>query len=410
MGDQRAGASMLARAAPADTGMYAADMPHGAAVPASLKILHILRAPLGGLFRHVFDLARGQAERGHRVGLIVDSMTGGARAEAVLAELAPQLALGLERVAIARELGPSDIPALRTIARRITLLAPDVLHGHGAKGAALTRLAPRAPHAIRVYTPHGGSLVYCPGTLRGGFYRKLEWLLIGRTDLFLFESSYVAELFRAKIGRPRAMVRVVHNGVGDAEFASIAVRPDATDIVCVGELRPVKAIDVLIEALAFLKRSGRRVSATIAGEGPQGPELKAQAARLGIADQVHFIGFCPARDAFTMGRMLVIPSRAESLPYIVLEAAAAGMPIIATRVGGNPEIFGSQDSHLIAPDDVGALVGAISAALDDPGEVKRVAQAVRARVRSEFSSTTMVESGLAAYREALALQKLAQFT
>jgi glycosyltransferase involved in cell wall biosynthesis len=65
---------------------------------------------------------------------------------------------------------------------------------------------------------------------------------------------------------------------------------------------------------------------------------------------------------------------------------------------------------LIAPDDVGALVGAISAALDDPGEVKRVAQAVRARVRSEFSSTTMVESGLAAYREALALQKLAQFT
>jgi glycosyltransferase involved in cell wall biosynthesis len=206
------------------------------------------------------------------------------------------------------------------------------------------------------------------------------------------------------------MVRVVHNGVGDAEFASIAVRPDATDIVCVGELRPVKAIDVLIEALAFLKRSGRRVSATIAGEGPQGPELKAQAARLGIADQVHFIGFCPARDAFAMGRMLVIPSRAESLPYIVLEAAAAGMPIIATRVGGNPEIFGSQDSHLIAPDDVGALVGAISAALDDPGEVKRVAQAVRARVRSEFSSTTMVESGLAAYREAIALQKLAQFT
>jgi glycosyltransferase involved in cell wall biosynthesis len=410
MGDSRAGASMLARAAPADTAMDAADLPRGAAVPASLKILHILRAPLGGLFRHVFDLARGQAERGHRVGLIVDSMTGGARADAVFAELAPQLALGLERVAIARELGPSDIPALRTIARRIALLAPDVLHGHGAKGAALTRLAPRAPHAIRVYTPHGGSLVYCPGTLRGGFYRKLEWLLIGRTDLFLFESSYVAELFRAKIGRPRAMVRVVHNGVGDAEFASIAVRPDATDIVCVGELRPVKAIDVLIEALAFLKRSGRRVSATIAGEGPQGPELMAQAARLGIADQVHFIGFCPARDAFAMGRMLVIPSRAESLPYIVLEAAAAGMPIIATRVGGNPEIFGSQDSHLIAPDDVGALVGAISAALDDPGEVKRVAQAVRARVRSEFSSTTMVESGLAAYREAIALQKLAQFT
>ncbi len=231
-----------------------------------------------------------------------------------------------------------------------------MLHGHGAKGAALARLTPSAPQAIRVYTPHGGSLVYSPGTLRGGFYRKLEWLLIGRTDLFLFESSYAADLFRAKIGRPRAMVRVVRNGVGDAEFAPITARPDATDIVSVGELRPVKAIDVLVEALAVLKRSGRPVTATIAGEGPQGADLKAQAERLGIADLVRFVGYRPAREAFAMGRMLVIPSRAESLPYIVLEAAAAGMPIIATKVGGNPEIFGAQADHLITPDDSAALV------------------------------------------------------
>ena len=62
--------------------------------PTSLKILHVLRAPLGGLFRHVVDVARGQVERGHRVGLVVDSTTGGANAETVLAELAPRLALG----------------------------------------------------------------------------------------------------------------------------------------------------------------------------------------------------------------------------------------------------------------------------------------------------------------------------
>ena len=162
------------------------------------------------------------------------------------------------------------------------------------------------------------------------------------------------------------MVRVVRNGVGDAEFAPITTRPDATDIVSVGELRPVKAIDVLVEALAVLKRSGRPVTATIAGEGPQGADLKAQAERLGIADLVRFVGYRPAREAFAMGRMLVIPSRAESLPYIVLEAAAAGMPIIATKVGGNPEIFGAQADHLITPDDSAALVGAIAAALDDP--------------------------------------------
>jgi glycosyltransferase involved in cell wall biosynthesis len=407
MGDLRPVRSALGPAAAAvATTTYA----QAAFSPTSLKILHILRAPLGGLFRHVIDLVQGQAGRGHRVGLILDSTTGGARAEAVLAELGPCLALGFERVAIPRELSLRDIYALHRVIRRIEMLAPDVLHGHGAKGAALVRLVPIVGNAIRAYTPHGGSLVYCPGTLSGGFYRSVERLLNWRTDLFLFESSYVADLFRSQIGTPRAMVRIVRNGVGKAEFEPITVRPDATDIVCVGELRPVKAIDVLIEALAILNRSARRVSATIVGEGPEDPRLKAQAERLGIADEIRFVGYRPAREAFTMGRMLVIPSRAESLPYVVLEAAAAGVPIIATEVGGVPEIFGPHAVHLIPSDDIAALVGAVSTALADPGQAQRVAQEVRARVRAEFSLDTMVDSGLAAYREAISMRKLAQFT
>ena len=377
--------------------------------PTSLKIMHLLRAPLGGLFRHVVDVARGQIERGHRVGLVVDSTTGGARADAVLAELAPQLALGVQRVPIARELNPRDIYALWRISRRIGALAPDVLHGHGAKGAALARLTPAASNAIRAYTPHGGSLVYCPGTLGGGFYRSLERILNPRTDLFLFESSYIAELYRNVVAPPRAMVRVVRNGIAEAEFEPAVPRADATDIVCVGELRPVKAMDVLIEALAILQQSGRRVTATIAGEGPDAAKLQAQATRLGLADQVRFIGHCPASIAFTMGRMLVIPSRAELLPYVVLEAAAAGLPIIATNVGGNPEIFGPQAAKLIPPDDIAALIGAITAALDDPAGMQTGAGILKTRIRSEFSLTTMVECNLAAYREAIATRKLAQF-
>jgi len=375
----------------------------------SLKILHILRAPLGGLFRHVVDLVQGQAQRGHRVGLFLDSTTGGARAEAILDDLAPCLALGFERVAIPRQLSLRDAYALHRVARRVAAVQPDVLHGHGAKGAALARLVPNSGYAVRAYTPHGGSLVYCPGTISGGFYRSLERLLNRRTDLFLFESSYIADLFRTTIGTPRAMVRIVRNGVGDAEFEPVAVNPDATDVVCVGELRPVKAIDVLIEALAILKASGHRVTATIAGEGPDGTKLKAQAERLGLADEVRFVGFRPARAAFAMGRTLVIPSRAESLPYIVLEAAAAGVPIIATKVGGVPEIFGPHAAHLIPPDDSGALVAAIRKTLFDPAATARVAQEVRARVRAEFSLASMVEGGLTAYREALALRKLARF-
>ncbi len=411
MGDGRPALSMQAAAASTATAVRPAAAVGPQAAPASsLKILHILRAPLGGLFRHVVDVARGQAARGHRVGLIVDSTTGGPRADEALAELVSQLALGLERVPITRELSPSDFNALRVISRQIAAAAPDVLHGHGAKGAALARLTLSAPNAIRVYTPHGGSLVYRPGTIGGGFYRTLEWLLKWRTDLFLFESSYVAGLFRAVIGRPPAMVRIVHNGVSDAEFAPITARADATDLVCLGELRPVKAFDVLIAALAVLKASGRRVSVTIAGEGPLGDELKSQAARLQVADLVRFAGFRPTREALAMGRMLVIPSRAESLPYVVLEAAAAGMPIIATRVGGIPEIFGPESGYLIAADDTGVLVGAIRDALDAPAQVSRVAQLVKGRVRQEFSLAAMVDGGLAAYREAIAIRRLARFT
>ena len=111
-----------------------------------------------------------------------------------------------------------------------------------------------------------------------------------------------------------------------------------------------------------------------------------------------------------MGRMMVIPSRAESLPYVVLEAAAAGVPIIATGVGGIPEIFGPQSE---SPDPVRRRRRAgrrdRRGARRPGATLRRVAQAVKTRVRSEFSLAAMVEGGLAAYREALAMRKVAQF-
>jgi glycosyltransferase involved in cell wall biosynthesis len=374
-----------------------------------LKILHVLRAPVGGLFRHVRDVAGGQAARGHRVGLIVDSMTGGARAEAALAELAPDLALGIERIAITRQLSPRDFAALRQVTRRIAAVAPDVLHGHGAKGAALVRLAPHRSGTIRVCTPHGGALVYRPGTLAGGFYRALERLLSRRTDLFLFESHFAASEFARTVGGSGGLVRIACNGVGGNELMPVAPRPDATDLVCVGELRPVKGLDVLFEALAMLKRSGRVVRATIAGEGPEAAALRGLSEHLGLTRQIHFAGHVPAREAFAMGRIMVMPSRAESLPYVILEAAAAGMPIIATRVGGIPEIFGSQSSRLLPPGNAAALAAAIGVALTDPAELERSAAIIRARVRSQFTIDAMVDGGLAGYREALAKQQAQQF-
>ncbi len=374
----------------------------------NLKILHVFRAPVGGLFRHVLDVARGQAERGHRVGLVLDSMTGGARAEAALAELAPHLALGIERIAIPRHPGLHDMAAIPRLARRIAALAPEVLHGHGAKGAALVRLVPRRNGAIRICTPHGGTLVFPPGTLAGGFYRVLERLLSSRTDLFLFESNFAAAEFSRTIARPRSPVRIVRNGVGAAEFAPLAVRPDAADLVFVGELRVLKGLDVLLQALAMLKRGGRVVRAAIAGAGPDAQQFKDLSGRLEVADQILFVGHVPAREAFAMGRILVMPSRAESLPYVILEAAAAGMPIIATRVGGIAEIFGRQSFRLVPGGDAAALAAAIGAALADPAQLLDAAATIQARVRTHFTIDAMVEGGLAAYREALAMHEARQ--
>src|SRR5690349_11327066 len=143
---------------------------------AELNILHVLRAPVGGLFRHVCDLARGQAARGHKVGVVADT-AGGERADAALTDLAGELALGLTRIPMTRDIGGGDIAAVRHVGQRASAQRIDVLHGHGAKGGAYARLARRPVRAIRVYTPHGGSLHYRWGTPAGLLYLTAENVL-----------------------------------------------------------------------------------------------------------------------------------------------------------------------------------------------------------------------------------------
>jgi glycosyltransferase involved in cell wall biosynthesis len=366
-----------------------------------LNILHVFRAPVGGLFRHVVDLARGQAARGHNVGLIADSTTGGARADEVLTALGRDLVLGVSKYPFPRHLGLGDFSGVQHVAQRIAQTRAHIIHGHGAKGGAYARLAAAPGPIIRTYTPHGGSLHYRATSPLGLIYLGLERLLMPRGDLFLFESAYSHDVFHAKIGKPKGVARVVHNGIGDADFAAVEPAADATDLVFVGELRAIKGIDVLIEALALLHRQGRQVSATVVGSGPDASQLHASVKARGLTQAVRFLPAIPARRAFSLGRVTVVPSRSESLPYIVLEAAGAGIPMIATRVGGIPEIFGPDSPRLIPPDHAPALAAAIVAALDDPQEIRQFAVALRQRVRETFSVQRMVDEVLASYRQAL---------
>jgi glycosyltransferase involved in cell wall biosynthesis len=387
--------------------------PSGASAP--LRIVHVFRAPLGGLFRHVLDLTRAQLALGHSVGLVADSTTGGPASERLLAELAPSLALGIYRIPMRRAPHPSDVPVFGRIARHLRRVQPNVVHGHGSKGGLYARLdgfLPFAPAAVRGYTPHGGSFNQRPGSASHRLYMLVEKFLAQRTDILLFESAFIADRFDTFVGTVGAQRRIVPNGIGAAEFVPVPPNPDAAEFLYVGELRAAKGIDTLLVAFAQLCAQRRpRPRLALVGSGPDTDSLRRQALELGVAEQVDFLGVMPARAAFSLGRVLVVPSRAESLPYIVLEAAGARIPMVATNVGGIPEIFGPSRDRLVPSDDAGLLAAAMRAELDgDPARVAEKAAVLARYVESQFSYANMVDAVVGGYRSALAQKHRALVT
>lgn len=365
-----------------------------------LRILHAVRAPVGGIFRHILDLAVGQVERGHAVGILADSLTGGERAQAALKDLEPRLKLGVHRLAIRREPHPADTTASMQFLKIAQSLNLNVLHGHGAKAGAYVRLKGKSKNAIRVYTPHGGSLHYPPNTLKGALYGKLERALMDRTELFLFESGFARDTFERVIGKPAGLVRCVFNGVTASEFDPVTPAEDATDLVYVGEFRAIKGTDLLIEAVARLRSRGKSVTLTLAGDGEETEKLKALIKKLKLEDAVRFIGHVKARFGFSKGKLLIVPSRGDSMPYVVIEAAAAGVPMLAANVGGIPEIFGPHTSGLFASNSAGAIADAIETALADENATRTRAKELRERIFMHFSQNAMVDGVMNGYRDA----------
>ena len=366
-----------------------------------LRILHAVRAPVGGIIRHILDLANGQADRGHAVGIVADSLTGGERATEALAEIAPRLRLGVHRLPVRREPHPTDALFWVRFNGLIRRLDPQVLHGHGAKAGVFVRLVSHKRERIRAYTPHGGSLHYSPDTMAGAFYGRLERALMNRTELFLFESGFARDTFQRRIGTPASStVRCVFNGVGASEFDAITPAADATDLVYVGEFRHIKGADLLIDAVARLRAGSHPVTLTLAGDGEETANLKAQVERLQLQDAVRFIGHVKARHGFAQGRLLVVPSRGDSMPYVVIEAAAAGIPMIAADVGGIPEIFGPHDDALFPGGDTDAMARGIASALQNREAGAARARELRERIFLHFSQNSMVEGVLSGYAEA----------
>jgi glycosyltransferase involved in cell wall biosynthesis len=365
-----------------------------------MRILHCLRAPVGGLFRHVLDLAEEQANRGHDVGILADSNAEDRLTSAKFALIAPKLTLGLARIPMRRQPGLGDLSAVRAVRAHAATLDLDVLHGHGAKGGAYARVAARSL-AIRgqriasFYTPHGGSLNLKPGSIEQRILMMIERGLESVTTGLIFESAHAARVYRERISAKGAPQRIVPNGLKIADFKSVELRPDATDVLFVGELRHLKGVDVLLGALAELK--DRQVTATIVGSGPDEAAFKDMSSALGLGELVRFTGALPIRAAFALGRVMVVPSRAESFPYVVLEASAAGLPLIATNVGGIPEIVAGSDTELIEPGSVPALAASLTATLDNPQGAHARAARLKAGITRKFTVAAMTDSVLGFY-------------
>jgi glycosyltransferase involved in cell wall biosynthesis len=319
----------------------------------------------------------------------------------LLEGLRPHLALGVTRVSMRRNPHPLDLVALARVRRAFRELRPNVLHGHGSKGGAYARLASSGVRdgTIRVYTPHGGSFHYPPGTARHALYMAAERFLARRTDVFLFESEYIAGRSQAYVGETGRVTRVVHNGLTDAEFEPVRPAAEPFDLMHVGELRPGKGLETLIDALALIRRERRmRLTLLVVGSGASQRELQDRAKAAGVWDSVAFVPPQPIREVLGRGRIIVMPSHAESLPYVILEAAAAAQPLIATRVGGIPEIFGPKADELVPPADVPALAEAIVRTVSEPGHVLSAkAEALRQFVRGRFTLPRMVDGVLGAY-------------
>ncbi len=374
-----------------------------------LRIIHCFRSPIGGIFRHVRDLAEFHAKAGHDIGIICDSLTGSAFEDKLFDEIRPYLSLGLVRLPISRSVSPRDLIAFRESYREIKGLRPNVLHGHGAKGGAIARLIGSALRVnryrvARLYSPHGGSLHYRRNTASGLAILTAERLLEPLGDGLTFVCDYERNVYEARVGKPRVRTERIYNGIHDRDFETVHPREDAVDFLYIGMLRDLKGPDLFVDAFARTERLvGRPLSALMVGDGPDKEKYEEMMLQRGLGRRIGLLPAMKAREAFALTRNVVVPSRAEAMPYIVLEALAARKPVIASRVGGIPEVLGPDSIALTEPGDASSLAAAMAEAVSDGSWFGKV-MPEPAAFKQTFSASAMSTALLGLYRDILSGQ------
>lgn len=368
-----------------------------------LAIAHVVDSlEFGGLERVVTDLAIEQQAYGHRVCVFSISETAGFRDE-------------LERAGITvvsgGKHGTFDIRVLHLLRSTARRMRADIVHTHNfvpSYYAALAMLGLR--HVSLVNTCHNmGS------RLHAARLRTLYRLSITRTRRIAMVSRQVSDRLLDLRMAPPARTEVVLNGIPVARHATppgtrrsaraaLGLADDALVIGCVGRLVPLKNHRLLLEQVPALQQAFPRLQVVLVGEGPLSQELHALAGSLGIADRLLLAGarddvdaLLPAFDVFAL------PSLTEGLSIALLEACAAALAIVASDVGGNPEVITSGvTGRLVAPTDGAGLRAALADLLGDAATRARLGAAARQWVEANGSVAVMRDRYDAFYARAMA--------
>jgi len=367
----------------------------------------ILRSPVGGLYRHVIDLSDELGQRGHNIGIIYDARNGDFQTKQRIETMQNKPILGVHQVSMPRLFGVGDFFASLKIRALAKKLNAHILHGHGAKGGFNARIAKMITGGtMAIYTPHGGVLHYSPSGITGKILYSIERFLTKKTNAIIFESAFAKLLFEQQIGGFSGLATIVHNGLSPDEFIALPPKRASFDFAFVGEIRQLKGIHILLDALVDVKRKdGSGANLIIAGGGPGEEKIRQQIIDLKLSDRVEMVGVKPARAVFEQARAVIVPSLAESLPYVVLEAAAAQKPVIATNVGGISEIFGPTSNALLPANNVDALKNAMQNNILNPDMANKEMQTRLIWVKETFSTEKMVNGIETVYQNTIAEQK-----
>ncbi|SFI48478.1 glycosyltransferase [Albimonas pacifica] len=269
------------------------------------------------------------------------------------------------------------------LAERLRASGAGWLHHHFADSSgSVALLAAEIAGLPRSFTLHGPAEFYAPE----------KW----RLDVKIARARFVACI--SHFARAQCMLfsdrgdwgklRIVHCGVEPAAYAPQPGRPPGKRMVFVGRLAPEKGLPVLLEAFASVRARHAEAELALIGDGPSRPEIEAQIARGGVGGAVEILGFLPPEAVaaeLSRADLLVLPSFAEGLPVVLMEALATGIPAVATRIAAVEELVEPGVCGLtVAPGDAAGLAEAMDRLLGDPALRARMGEAGRARVVAEF--------------------------